>query len=234
MKKKLIGLIGSLASIVIVISIPLLIMSTTVTAYVGNEELYKNCFNKYQISKTTGISNIQLEEVARKMVDYLVGSSQSPQVTVTRNGGQFQLYNEKELLHLEDVRDIIQLFKVAQVVSIILFVILAVFIYLNAGVKHLLRLIKIGSIVTATFTVLIVAWALIDFNSLFLIFHFISFSNDLWILDPTRDYLIMIFPEGFFNDAALMIILTILLCAGIIWLAAYLTRKGLPGKANAD
>ena len=33
----------------------------------------------------------------------------------------------------------------------------------------------------------------------------ISFTNDLWQLDPSRDYLIAIFPEGFFFDATMWI-----------------------------
>ncbi|MDD2471668.1 MAG: DUF1461 domain-containing protein, partial [Dehalococcoidales bacterium] len=33
----------------------------------------------------------------------------------------------------------------------------------------------------------------------------ISFSNDLWLLDPAKDYLIMMFPQGFWADAALLV-----------------------------
>jgi len=49
-------------------------------------------------------------------------------------------------------------------------------------------------------------WALIDFEGLFLTFHLTSFSNDLWMLDPSKDYLIMMFPERFFFDAALFLV----------------------------
>jgi len=41
------------------------------------------------------------------------------------------------------------------------------------------------------------------FDRLFLQFHVISFSNELWVLDPARDYLIMLFPQGFWYDATL-------------------------------
>ena len=36
-------------------------------------------------------------------------------------------------------------------------------------------------------------------------FHLVSFSNDLWLLDPSRDMLIRMFPEGFFMDATMLI-----------------------------
>ncbi len=50
--------------------------------------------------------------------------------------------------------------------------------------------------------------ALLDFDRLFLQFHLVSFTNELWLLDPTKDYLIMLFPQGFWYDTAL-------LCGGI-------------------
>jgi uncharacterized membrane protein len=57
-----------------------------------------------------------------------------------------------------------------------------------------------------------------------------SFSNDLWLLDPSKDYLIMMFPQGFFFDAAVFIIATIIIEALVLWLIAFTIRKiFLPG-----
>jgi len=44
---------------------------------------------------------------------------------------------------------------------------------------------------------------LLGFDQLFWQFHLISFANELWMLDPTKDYLIMLFPQGFWYDATL-------------------------------
>jgi integral membrane protein (TIGR01906 family) len=224
MKTGFLNSIGTLAFILLIVALPVLIVSTTATVYSHYVELYKAGFNKYQISKVTGISGTQLAEVARKMVDYFEGRSPTPQLTVISHGRQMQLYSEKELVHLEDVRTIVRLFVVLQIISIIAFILLAIFIYWRTGARELLKGIQTGAIATAVFTGVLIAWALIDFNSLFLLFHFISFSNDLWILDPSRDYLIMMFPEGFFNDSAILIVCTILAEAVIIWLLAFLIR----------
>ena len=43
----------------------------------------------------------------------------------------------------------------------------------------------------------------LNFNRLFHLFHIISFSNEFWMLDPASDYLIMLFPQGFWFDATL-------------------------------
>ncbi len=45
----------------------------------------------------------------------------------------------------------------------------------------------------------VLSW--IDFEGLWTRFHQIAFRNDLWQLDPSRDYLIMLFPEPFWLAA---------------------------------
>jgi integral membrane protein (TIGR01906 family) len=209
-----------------------LIISTTVRVYSHSADLYKAGFDKYHISQRTGIGNLQLGEVAKQMVEYFGGKSSTPQLMVTKHGEPSPLYNEKELVHLEDVRDIVQIFTVLQVASILLFLVLVVCIYLSGGLLRILTGIQIGSIVTAVLTGILIIWALIDFNSLFLLFHYISFTNDLWILDPSKDYLIMMFPEGFFNDAAMLIVSTIIGEAAIIWLAAFFIKRASVRKAD--
>jgi uncharacterized membrane protein len=42
-------------------------------------------------------------------------------------------------------------------------------------------------------------------------FHQIAFRNDLWQLDPDRDYLIMLFPEPFWYTATIRMAVTIAL-----------------------
>jgi integral membrane protein (TIGR01906 family) len=67
--------------------------------------------------------------------------------------------------------------------------------------------------------VILAIWAFFGFERLFILFHLVSFTNEYWILDPARDYLIRLFPGGFFYDAALFgfgaIMLEALLIGGI-------------------
>ena len=51
---------------------------------------------------------------------------------------------------------------------------------------------------------------LIAFDQVFLAFHRVSFANDFWKLDPSRDYLVMMFPEGFWFDCTLSVIVLII------------------------
>ena len=41
-------------------------------------------------------------------------------------------------------------------------------------------------------------WALVDFDGLFITFHQVAFSNDLWLLNPRTDLLIRLMPQKLF------------------------------------
>jgi integral membrane protein (TIGR01906 family) len=207
------------------LSVSVLIIASTVNVFVGSDDLYRWGFNKYQIAARTGINDEQLSEVAKSMAGYLAGSSKSPQLSVSINGQQRLLYNQKELVHLEDVRMIVWLFQLLQMISIAVFIIIGMVLYFRKGTPLLLQGAKIGAAIVIGITGLLVVWSLIDFNSLFYLFHLISFSNDLWILDPTRDYLIMMFPQRFFYDSAIFMVISILVAAIILMIASALLYR---------
>jgi len=60
-----------------------------------------------------------------------------------------------------------------------------------------------GGSITLALVLALGLGTLLGFDQLFLQFHLISFTNPFWQLDPTRDYLIMFFPQGFWYDATL-------------------------------
>ena len=62
-----------------------------------------------------------------------------------------------------------------------------------------------GSILIIALLVAIGLAALVNFDWIFLWFHRLFFTSDTWVFNPATDYLIMMFPEGFFYDAALFI-----------------------------
>jgi integral membrane protein (TIGR01906 family) len=66
--------------------------------------------------------------------------------------------------------------------------------------------------------------ALVGFNRLFLLFHLISFSNDFWMLDPRRDYLIAMFPQGFFFEATMLIAFCTIAAAAVLAVAPRIVR----------
>lgn len=72
----------------------------------------------------------------------------------------------------------------------------------------------------------LVIWGAMDFGSLFVLFHRLAFTNNLWILNPATDLMIQLMPTAFFIDYAarigtLFAVLAIVTLAG----AAYLHRR---------
>ena len=65
----------------------------------------------------------------------------------------------------------------------------------------------------------------IAFRPLFYLFHELSFRNDYWQLDPRSDYLVMLFPEGFWIDATLILVAVVFLQAiGILAVVTFFKR----------
>jgi uncharacterized membrane protein len=60
--------------------------------------------------------------------------------------------------------------------------------------------------------------ALLDFDSLFLRFHFIAFSNDFWSAEGN---MLLLFPGGFWYDAAIYCVIAIsvmaIILGGVSW-----------------
>lgn len=221
------------AFILLVLAIPLLIVSVAVHLYSGSLDLYTGGFATYRISAVTGISDHQLRDVAQGMVDYFDGKVRSPQVEVDISGIKRPVYSPKELTHLEDVRKIIDVFKILEILSSIVLLAMGAYIFFRFGVRELLKGLQTGAIVTVALLGSAMLWAIIDFQSIFYFFHILSFSNDLWLLDPATDYLIMMFPSGFFFDAAMRMVATIIAAAIIIWIAAYVMKRVLPTAEKA-
>lgn len=113
-------------------------------------------------------------------------------------------FNEKEKLHLKDVKDLITKFLFIFYVLSLIFIISIVYLLY----KKDFNAIRFNLIVGGCFTLfLILILVLFDFSELFLRFHYLIFSNELWLLNPETDLLINIFTENFFFNFFKRIIL---------------------------
>jgi integral membrane protein (TIGR01906 family) len=201
--------------------LPALLLTSTIYGEVNTLRLYEYGFDKYEISQDTGIDRLQLKNVAQHLINYFNLRADTAQITVGKGGEEFNLFNERELIHLEDVRGLIQLDYWVQRGAFILMVmcVLALFFGLRAGWRILVKGLFWGSCITIGVMVFLALWALFGFERFFILFHLVSFANEYWMLDPARDYLIRLFPEGFFYDATLFgfgaIMLEALLIGGI-------------------
>ncbi|MDD5254012.1 MAG: TIGR01906 family membrane protein [Candidatus Nanoarchaeia archaeon] len=162
-----------------------------------NLKFYEKEFIKNNVYDKFGKE--QTLEQTNNLIDYFNGKYKVL-------GGDF--FNDKEKVHLEDVKFLINLATSLFYLSFLAIVLYVIFLF-KTDQKEKLR----ASISAASFLIIFVVLLLIfsNFSALFLDFHKILFTNDLWLLNPLEDNLIVMFPAGFFYDIFLEIILDALI-----------------------
>jgi integral membrane protein (TIGR01906 family) len=206
--------------------LPLLLISSAVRIELNSTRIYERGFDKYGISEVTKLDRAQLSEIAERLIDYFNSRADTPQMTVVdRDGRQFELFHDYELIHLEDVKGLFRAgyrMQAASLAYIILYVLLLL-LWEKRRWQDLARGTRLGCMVTLGVTGAAGIAALFSFEQLFIQFHLISFSNPYWMLNPGTDYLIMLFPGGFWQDVALIgggiIAGEAVLLGGIAWAA---------------
>jgi len=206
----LFNLISILRVYLIFFCVPVLLVSCNARFVIGSQSVYAYGFEKYDIPKSTGITMDQLNLAGQQIRDYFINDEEFITVTVQKQETMVRnLFNNREILHMKDVKDLVKLVQMIMVVSGVLVVMCIMVGFLNREPRHISRSViwlGRGGILTILLTALVGILSLGGFDRLFVYFHLISFNNDLWILDPSRDYLIAMFPQGFFFDATMLIV----------------------------
>ncbi len=139
--------------------------------------------------KGMDLSNATLQAHAENVVEYLLGDAAL----------DTSFFHSYEVEHLHDVRSIFLALEMLAGLAI-LFLAVASFV---EDLSWMLSALTWGS--AAAFGILLVlsVWSLVSFDSLFLLMHHVLFRNNLWLLNPYTDNLILLFPEQFFSAVAL-------------------------------
>lgn len=194
--------------IVFSVCLPIFLFTASVAVAFNAPWLYSHGFDKYNISVVTDISRPELNRAARALIGYWNSGEEYISVTVEKDGQPFMLFNEREVIHLKDVKALVRLDYVALVVTglyIAAYAALA-FWYRRPAYRRDLAVAGFGGGVLGLGIMVVVGIVvLVDFDGFWRQFHLFSFANDLWLLDPSRDYLIMMFPEGFWLDSVLLV-----------------------------
>ncbi len=195
-------------SVLLTLVLPIWLVTSNVRWAVNDLNLYSFGFEKFNIEGRTGISNQELMNAARQIRSYFNNKEENLNVVVEIAGVNRNIYNSKEIAHMRDVKDLINgVYRLQEITSlyIVILIILGIITRRLTVWKSLVRACIYGGICTLALVILIGILSAVDFGRLFVAFHLVSFSNDLWLLDPSRDMLIRMFPEGFFMDATMLI-----------------------------
>jgi len=197
-------IIKIIAQWLFVLCLPVLLFTLSVSTAANCPWLYQYGFDRYEVSQVTGIEPEELEKVAHGLISYWNSDEETFNITVIKDGQPFTLFNAREVGHLVDVKGIFRLiYKILLGSFIYALVFLGLNLFLWKDRKQLAAGLMWGSGLGIMLMILLGVLAITDFNWLFWQFHVFSFDNTMWLLDPATDYLIMLFPEGFWFDAAM-------------------------------
>ena len=153
---------------------------------VFDQSWYEKKFEQHKIYDTLDAPQATIDEQARNILNYIQ----------TKESLQPLLLNEKEQIHLEDVKNLVT--KGHQVLILLMLMHLVLWIKIKEKRKTLLY----AGILTL---ILLGLLMIVPFEQVFLKFHKLVFTNDFWLLNPATDNLIKMYPQIIFQTLAMKI-----------------------------
>ena len=129
------------------------------------------------------------------------------------------VYNERELRHMQDVKQVTQHALSGRRIGAGLLLVLGVIIWRGAGGGRALEALQDGSRLTAILMLVLGVVLLLGFAVIFVGFHEVFFDPNTWTF-RFEDTLIRLFPERFWQVAFGAVALATLVQAGVAWLIA--------------
>ncbi|MCD5414403.1 MAG: TIGR01906 family membrane protein [Clostridiales bacterium] len=176
-----------------------------------NTRYYLDFFIQNDIPEITGMDIENLEIAVKDLIEYMRDDSRALLDTVAIvHGRERAVFGERAVLHMVDVKNLFVLSRQVRNLSV-LAVLTLLFIAYRIDNKEKFRknVSKTLYFITAVnFLLICIVGAMIyfDFNRYFTYFHYIFFTNDLWLLDPRHEVLIQMLPLNFFISITIRIV----------------------------
>jgi integral membrane protein (TIGR01906 family) len=195
--------------LLVTVSLAGCLLLTAVQLAAFDISFYKRAYDKFNLYKTTGLTKRNYISLCENILVYLNGQMDFLYNRSVVFGSEKYLFSQRELLHMQDVKDLfVQGYRVRNLSFALLIGLIYAAIRLSKGSKHFAgKALLWGSAVLFTLAVALGLLLQTDFYRHFTIFHEVFFSNDLWLLNPETDLLINMFPLEFFNDMAIRIMM---------------------------
>jgi integral membrane protein (TIGR01906 family) len=194
------------AHVLFILCIPVLLVTSNGRGAINTPRLYEYSYDKYEAVTTTDLEKAELMHIAEGLIVYF----NSPQELSV-----VEYFNEREVTHLADVKNLLKLFYWVQeacLLYVIFYMFLGYYLLKRKWWPVLAkRLIWASGLTLGIFAGLGIALA-INFDGLFTWFHEVSFGNYFWLMLPS-DLLTKLYPDGFFFEAALFVVIaTVIEC----------------------
>ena len=224
----------SVARYLFIVSLPFLLLTTVIAAAVNCRWLYTHGFEKYNVRQSLAdnglyLTNADMANIARGFISYWNSSEEYISLTVQQQGESVAVFNQDEILHFRDVKRlfILDYSVFTGTFGYCLFFVLASIFWENGKNRKKLAVATLwGSGITLGLMLAMGIGTLVDFNNLFYDFHLLVFTNTFW---STPGNMLLLFPDGFWYDAATYIVFGItflaLVLGGLSWFYLVKNKK---------
>ena len=221
------------------VALGLLLVTTTVRCTAESLTLYEALFERHSVSERTGITPEGLAHVGREVQEYFASRTDDRlSVTVRVHGVPRTLFNENEVSHMADVKALfLRVYNVQRLAAVLLIALglLAAWRLRRGAYLVIGAWMRRSAALTAAVILVLGLLSTVAFQQVFTVFHYIGFPQGNWVFDPRTEYLVQVFPFGFWRDITLLIGVAILVGMGVLWwVGGALRRYGSRARPDAE
>ena len=224
MKQIIIKTASIIASLCFLVSL----LITLIDIICFNPSFFAYEYEKNGQAELIGMSEEDLMNATDTLLDYLQEKRDDIAVQAVIEGVATEVFTTRESMHMEDVRNLYQGALTIRNITAVICMIIGVTLYGICG-RQKMEVYKDGLenglFMMGCFVLCIVVWALLDFSDFWMDFHYVFFDNDLFLLDAGRSVMINMFPESFFFDLVLAVIIGFAGSCGLICYVIYQLSK---------
>ena len=200
-------ILGIVAKWLFIVCLPVLLLTASLSWAANSLWLYKYGAERYNVSQKLAdsgleLTDLELERVYAELISYFNSDEEYVSLTVVKDNRQFSLFAPEEVIHFKDVKGLIWLDY-----WLLLGTLIYVLAYAGASLfwwKDRRQLawgvVGGGGITLAVILALGLGALSGGFGKLFDQFHLLFFSNEYW---SAKGYMLLLFQEDFFRDAAI-------------------------------
>ena len=210
------------AGFLLAIAMATLMLAALIDGMGTSAPLMLSIMRRVAPAESTGLPDAEYPGVTRMITAYLAGDTDTFQYAWTdAEGVTYLAFRQNEQQHMADCRELFVLCRgVAMAAMAAVCVTLGACLALRMW-RHGAQGFLMGGGCVLALAAALILWGLIDFDSLFVLFHRLSFDNGLWLMDPAANLLIRLMPIDFFTTYAALL--------GVSWLGGMLLTLLLAG-----
>ena len=200
---------GIAAKWLFILCLPVLLLTASLSWAANSLWLYKYGAERYNVSQKLAdsgleLTDLELERVYAELISYFNSDEEYVSLTVVKDNRQFSLFTPEEVIHFKDVKGLIWLdYRVLLGTLVYVLGYAAVSLWWRRKIywrRLAWGVVGGGGITLAVILALGLGALSGGFGKLFNQFHLLFFSNEYW---SAKGYMLLLFQEDFFRDAAI-------------------------------